>query len=199
MALSPRPGNRDTTEFQDIPLETGARVRGGVPAIKGGKKEAPPAGDRLLLKLELRSDPEALCLVRATVERAAEMLHFPDADTRAIVRSVDEALANVMRHAYGGHPGRPIEVVCNRVQEEDGAKRERDGLEIVLEDQGEAPDLAKFKSRPLDEIRPGGLGLHFIREGMDVVEFHRKKGKNQLRLVKYLSPAEQDPGSQGES
>jgi anti-sigma regulatory factor (Ser/Thr protein kinase) len=71
-------------------------------------------------------------------------------------------------------------------------------LEIVLQDEGAAPNLAKFKSRPLDEIRPGGLGLHFIRESMDVVEFSRKKGKNQLRLVKYLPPTEQQVDSQGE-
>ena len=166
-----------------------------MPVIKGGKKHALPAGNGRLLKLELLSNPEALCLVRATVERAAEVLHFPDTDTRAIVRSVDEALANVIRHAYGGNPGKPIEVVCNKVKLDGGAKGKRAGLEIVLEDRGAAPDPAKFKSRPLNEIRPGGLGLHFIRESMDVVEFRRKKGKNQLRLVKYLSPAEQDPGS----
>jgi len=45
-----------------------------------------------------------------------------------------------------------------------------------------------LKGRSLDEVRPGGLGLHFIRESMDEVEFTRKKGKNLLRMVKYLSP-----------
>jgi serine/threonine-protein kinase RsbW len=35
-------------------------------------------------------------------------------------------------------------------------------------------------------VRPGGLGLHFIRESMDTVEFDHKSGKNQLRLVKML-------------
>lgn len=170
-----------------------------MPAIKSGKKPALRVGDAgLLLKLELRSNPEYLCLVRAAVESAAEVLHFPDTDARAIVRSVDEALANVVRHAYRGRPGLPIEVLCNKLQT-DGAKGKQDGLEIVLQDEGEPPDPKKFKSRPLNEIRPGGLGLHFIRESMDVVEFRRKKGKNQLRLVKYLSPAEQHAGSQGES
>ena len=152
----------------------------------------------LLLKLELQSNPESLCVVRAALESAAEVLHFPDSDARAIVRSVDEALANVVRHAYGGRSGLPIEVFCKKVRR-GGADGKQGGLEIVLEDEGAPPDPKKFKSRPLDEIRPGGLGLHFIRESMDVVEFRRKKGKNQLRLVKYLSPAEQHPGSQGES
>jgi len=160
----------------------------------GGSATSEPG---LLLRLELKSNPEALCLVRATVERAAEALHFPDADARAIVRSVDEALANVIRHAYKGRPGMPIDVMCNKVQRAQAGGK-ANGLEIVLQDQGAASDPTKFKSRALDEIRPGGLGLHFIRESMDVVEFSRKKGKNQLRLVKYLPPAEQQAGSQGE-
>jgi serine/threonine-protein kinase RsbW len=172
-------------------------MRGGR-APKNGCKEhdartGPPG---LLLKLELLSNPEALCLVRATVERAAEVLHFPDVAARAIVRSVDEALANVMRHAYQGKRGQPIEVLCNKVEGAQKGNKEG-GLEILLQDQGVAANPARFKGRKLDEIRPGGLGLHFIRESMDVVEFSRKKGKNQLRLVKYLSPAER-AGSQGE-
>jgi len=64
-----------------------------------------------------------------------------------------------------------------------------------LQDEGAAPDRSKLKARPLDEIRPGGLGLHFIQQSMDVVEFSRKKGKNQLRMVKYLSPASQRAGA----
>ena len=150
------------------------------------------SGSEMLLRLELQSNPEALCLVRATVERAAEVLHFTDTDARAIVRSVDEALANVMRHAYGGRSGLPIEVSCSKLKESAATKS---GLEIVLQDEGEAPDPSKLKGRPLDEIRPGGLGLHFIQQSMDVVEFSRKKGKNQLRMVKYLSPASQQAGA----
>jgi len=150
------------------------------------------SGSEMLLRLELQSNPEALCLVRATVERAAEVLHFTDTDARAIVRSVDEALTNVMRHAYGGRAGLPIEVSCSKLKE---SAAKKSGLEIVLQDEGAAPDRSKLKARPLDEIRPGGLGLHFIQQSMDVVEFSRKKGKNQLRMVKYLSPASQRAGA----
>jgi anti-sigma regulatory factor (Ser/Thr protein kinase) len=151
----------------------------------------------MLLKLELQSNPEALCLVRATVERAAEVMHFQDAEARAIVRSVDEALANVMRHAYGGRPGLPIEMSCNKLPARE-EKSAQGGIEILLADKGLPVKPAALKSRPLDEIRPGGLGLHFIRESMDEVEFSRKKGKNLLRMVKYLSPTPQAASSEGE-
>lgn len=73
------------------------------------------------------------------------------------------------------------------------------GIEIILEDSGNSPDLSKIKGRPLNEIRPGGLGLHFVRQSMDQVEFCRKNGKNQLRLVKYLVPARSVTEPEGES
>ena len=150
-----------------------------------------------LLQLHLESNPEALCLVRATLQRAAEVLQFQEHDTRAIVRSVDEALANVILHAYGGQKGQPIVVSCNRLRK--GEKPEDPvGLEIILADSGEALDPGKLKSRSLQEIRPGGLGLHFIKESMDVVEFSRKEGQNFLRLVKYPTPSKAGKNEKGD-
>jgi serine/threonine-protein kinase RsbW len=142
----------------------------------------------LLMKLELRSDPSMLCVVRAAMEQLTEAFGFSAADCRSVTRAVDEALTNIMRHAYGGQLDRPIEVFCGRVQQRTGAQR-GDGFEVLLSDQGPPVDPTKMRGRPLDEIKPGGLGLHFIRQSMDVVEFKRAKGKNQLRLVKYLQPA----------
>lgn len=164
--------------------------------VKGRAPSEVPGTD-LLVKLQMPSNPEALCLVRATLERATELLHFQEAQSRAIVRSVDEALANVIRHAYQGKSGLPIEVTCRRVRvNKDGAPVT--GLEILMEDSGVALDPAKLKGRALDELRPGGLGLHFMRQSMDEVEFSHSNGKNQLRMVKYISPAAPAPVPEGE-
>lgn len=75
----------------------------------------------------------------------------------------------------------------------DGARKE--AFEIVLEDRGVTVDRAKLCGRALEDVRPGGLGLHFIRESVDEVEFRRRGGKNQLRLVKFLPTAEPRKGS----
>jgi anti-sigma regulatory factor (Ser/Thr protein kinase) len=144
-----------------------------------------PSRSELFLELHLRSNPEALCLVRAALERATEVMHFPEPDCRAIVRSVDEALANVIRHAYKGRTGLPIEITCSRLWNAKDDRTPR-GIEIQLKDSGIAVDPKKLKGRSLEEIRPGGLGIHFMKQSMDVVEFHRKSGKNLLRMVKYL-------------
>lgn len=151
----------------------------------------------LLLRLYLESNPEALCLVRATLQSASEVMHFPESDSRAIVRSVDEALANVVRHAYAGRTGLPIEITCKRLWDQTDTQAPR-GLEIVLEDSGVAADPKKLQGRSLEEIRPGGLGLHFIKASMDIVEFSRKNGKNLLRLVKYLAPSKPEEKLGGE-
>jgi serine/threonine-protein kinase RsbW len=161
------------------------------------KEQGTKQHSQLLLRLQLESNPESLCLVRATVQRAAEIAHFPEPDSRAIVRSVDEALANVIRHAYKGQPGLPIEVTCRRLLRDEKKGRSR-GLEIVLCDSGLAVDPKKLRGRPLEEIRPGGLGLHFIKQSMDVVEFRRKNGRNLLRLVKYVSPSQPGNDPEGE-
>jgi anti-sigma regulatory factor (Ser/Thr protein kinase) len=136
-------------------------------------------------------------LVRATLQRAAEVLHLHEAESRAVVRSVDEALANVIRHAYKNQVGKPIDLTCNRLFSDSGKKAAR-GLEIVLSDSGVPVNPKKLHGRSLDEIRPGGLGLHFIKQSMDVVEFRRKNGKNLLRMVKYLTPSKPEEQIQGD-
>jgi serine/threonine-protein kinase RsbW len=143
----------------------------------------------LLLKVELHSDPGMLCVVRAAMERLTEAFGFSEPDCRSVTRAVDEALTNIMRHSYAGKLDRPIEVLCQRVPKRNGTG---DGFEVVLSDRGPAVDPAKMQGRKLDEIKPGGLGLHFIRQSMDVVEFKRERDVNLLRLIKYLQAEKQD-------
>jgi serine/threonine-protein kinase RsbW len=171
-------------------------VRAPTSQKKQNTKKTRPYAE-VLLRLYLESNPEALCLVRATVQRATEVVRFPEPESRAIVRSVDEALANVIRHAYKEKLGRPIEMVCLRLYG-DRTKTALRGLEIELIDQGIPVNAKKLQGRPLDEIRPGGLGLHFMKQSMDVVEFRRKNGKNLLRMVKYLASSQPEEKSEGE-
>lgn len=141
------------------------------------------------MKLELHSDPQLLCVVRGALERLTEVFGFSPPDRRSVTRAVDEALTNIMRHCYNGRTDQPIELYCTRVPPR-GSER-ADGLEILLCDKGPAVDPSKLRGRRLDEIKPGGLGLHFIRQSMDIVEYRRVGDTNEFRLVKYLKPATQ--------
>ena len=150
-------------------------------------KRVNPLNTDLLLKLEFPSNPELLCAVRGAMERLTERMGFSESECRSVTRAVDEAVTNIIHHAYRGQPNHPIVLTCYRLPKAVGSELAQ-GLEIVLEDQGEPPDPGRLRGRSLDEIKPGGLGLHYIRESMDVVEFSRSGGTNQLRLVRRLRP-----------
>jgi serine/threonine-protein kinase RsbW len=142
----------------------------------------------LVLKLSLLSDPRLLCVVRATMREMATSVGFSEGEVRSMVLAVDEALANVMRHGYLGKSDRPIGIsfYIGPVDTGEGA---RDALEIRIVDQGVPVEPERMRGRALDDIRPGGLGLHFIREIMDSVTFKHIEGRNQLRLIKFLTLA----------
>jgi serine/threonine-protein kinase RsbW len=149
---------------------------------------------RLLLRMELRSNPEVLCVVRSAITRLAELLGFSEPDSHLIILALDEALTNIIRHAYQGQRERPIEVTF-RLLEASGNGVPPQALEIVLLDDGSPADAKRLRPRPLqelpfEELKPGGLGLHFIRKNMDKVEFRRRDGRNLLRLIKALPLAE---------
>jgi anti-sigma regulatory factor (Ser/Thr protein kinase) len=158
------------------------RARKSVPKSRRGA-----ADGGLLLKLQLPSDPSLLCTVRGAVERLTEAFGFSPPDCRAVTRAVDEALTNIIRHAYGGALDRPIELAFrSTMAPQPPGDGPGPGLEIVMSDRGPAVDPEKLCGRALSDVKPGGLGLHFIRQSMDVVEFKRAKGANHLRLVKYV-------------
>jgi anti-sigma regulatory factor (Ser/Thr protein kinase) len=132
--------------------------------------------------VEVPSDPAALFLVRCVVERLTERMGFAREHVGRITLAVDEACTNVIRHAYRQRPGQRI-VVRLEVSE--------DRLEIRIRDFGTPADPREMAPRDLGEIRPGGLGTHFIRCAMDEVHYESPAGGGGLlRLVKYREPRE---------
>jgi anti-sigma regulatory factor (Ser/Thr protein kinase) len=136
----------------------------------------------------LPSNPEILCVVRSAVMRLTEEMGFPAEECRGLTRAVDEALANIICHAYGRKPGQPIELLCRRLNDQTNGQQ-REGLEIVLLDRGAPADSKKLCGRPLDDVRPGGLGIHFIQNAVDIMQYTSHGKQNRLRLVKYLPVA----------
>jgi serine/threonine-protein kinase RsbW len=162
------------------------------PVWRGNVKEpGEDSGRGLLLRLEFHSDPGLLCAVRGAVERLTESFGFSEPECRAITRAVDEALTNIIRHSYKSRPDQPIEMFLRSVQEQANAKASK-GIEILLCDQGPSIEKADLCMRALEEVKPGGLGLHFIQQSMDIVEYKRANGTNRLRLVKYVRAPKQE-------
>jgi serine/threonine-protein kinase RsbW len=125
------------------------------------------------------SHPKYLSLVRAVTVMMGIQNKIEDTVIDHMEHAVDEACSNVIKHAYAGDPNKQI-VVTLRISPE--------AFEVIIEDSGRKADVASIRGRGLDDIRPGGLGVHLIKRACDVVEFDEKKKRgNRLRLVKYLT------------
>jgi anti-sigma regulatory factor (Ser/Thr protein kinase) len=132
------------------------------------------------LKFVVPSDPRVLAVIRAAVGELGSIYGLPGEECRGIALAVDEALANIIRHAYCGAADREIELNC---------EGRSDRLEFTLLDQGEPPDPARLRAHALDDVALGGRGTHIMREVMDEVRYERVPRGNQVRLSKRLAPA----------
>ena len=57
-------------------------------------------------------------------------------------------------------------------------------VRFVLRDYGRSCDPAKIKSRELEDIRPGGLGVHIIKQAFDSVIYTPQPRGTRLVLEK---------------
>lgn len=110
----------------------------------------------------------------------ARELGYDDDTVDRIVLAVDEACANAIRHAYHGDQERALLL---RLGCDDGS------LSIEVSDEG-CPAPRERLGRKIEEspaeagnIKPGGLGIPFMREVFDSVEFEAGEAQgNRVRL-----------------
>jgi anti-sigma regulatory factor (Ser/Thr protein kinase) len=128
--------------------------------------------------LEFSSQSENLASVRGFVREFLEGEGIPVGEGELLVLGVDEACSNIIRHAYRDAPGQPISLLCERL----GLT-----LRFRLRDFGAPADLSRFKRRALDEVEPGGLGLHLMERVFDEVLYQPQPLGTELVLVKRLT------------
>lgn len=125
------------------------------------------------------SETGFLGLVREVAQRMAEGAGFDAEASRQIALAADEAVSNVLEHAYRGEVGHELEVAFAG-----------EGADFVVEvsdtgvgvDPRHVPkvDLARYAN----ERRTGGLGLHLMGKIMDSVTFSRVGGRNVCSMSK---------------
>ena len=135
--------------------------------------------------------------VREFMARQVKASALPERDGNKVVLAVDEAIANIVKHAYSQNE-------TGRVEIEVGF--DPDKFEVTIRDDGQAFDPGAIKAPDMAEhVRMGrktGLGIFLMRQIMDEVKYSFKEGeKNKLHLIKYIRPAAgQDPrGAKGEA
>lgn len=137
------------------------------------------SGARFRAQWRLPSDPIFLPVVRGAMEKLCAALAWNESEARAITLALEEAITNVIRHAYHNRPYEVVEVVC---------EEKESVLEFLLTDTGDAPDPAKICARAKESQTPGGMGTHIIRDVMDTVDYRRLGTTNQLVMTKRLKP-----------
>lgn len=135
---------------------------------------------RRLLKLRFPSDPAILRKVRDHVRMAAAKGGCGAQVADQVVIAVNEACMNIMQHAYKGEgSGAIILEIFNNGSE----------LEFHLRDFANPVDLTSIGPRSLAELKPGGLGTHFIQQIMDEYAYGHLHGKsgNFLHMKKRIA------------
>ena len=137
--------------------------------------------------VQLVSQPRYLAPTRRLIHEFCRQFGFDDRGAGQVALAVDEALCNVIRHGYGQKPDGPIWI---KLWPYASPERQNAGVRIVIEDEAKQIDPTQIKGRPLDEIRPGGLGVHIIREVMDESVFEQREGAGmRLTMVRRLPEA----------
>ena len=154
------------------------------------------------IRLQIESNTLFLSGVRELVYHVASRIGFSDEHCGQMALATDEAICNVIRHGYGRVADRPIWISLRCIggvaTPETHGTYPTTGLEITIEDEARQVDLTQIKSRDLDEIRPGGLGVHIIQQVMDEARYEHRAdlgGRGmRLTMVKLRVAAAEEAG-----
>jgi anti-sigma regulatory factor (Ser/Thr protein kinase) len=110
------------------------------------------------LSLHSSSDPAELAPVRRAVEAFCAACGLSEQAVAETGLCVNEAMANITRHAYQGAADKPIVL---------DARYEADELKLTLRDWGCGRDPSKLPPK-VDPLTPGGLGMVCLKTLMNV-------------------------------
>ena len=128
-------------------------------------------------EIEFASHAGNLSLVRRFVRQFLLGEGCGESLIELMVLGSDEACTNIIRYAYGNAEDQWIRL---SLQRSEGRVRCR------LRDYGCRIDTCKLNGRALEVVRPGGLGLHLIRQAFDEAYYLRKPKGTELVMIKTL-------------
>ena len=131
--------------------------------------------------LSLPGDVQRVSDLSGFVDRVCEAAKLNDDLSMQINLAIEEAVVNIMNYAYP----KGVKGIVNV----DASISEK-GLRFVISDSG-IPFDPTTKAEvdvtlPAEERGIGGLGIHLIRQIMDIVNYERIEGRNVLTLIKRI-------------
>jgi len=131
-----------------------------------------------MTRIVLSSEPRLLHILRAAVKWLVQEAGFSQDNAEYVALALDEAASNIIQHTYAGRYDErmALEIRCLPGR-----------MEFLLDDWGPKVCVDQIRPRPLDELRPGGLGTFFIYTFMDECSYDPDfESGNRLKLVKFL-------------
>ena len=106
-----------------------------------------------------------------------------DEEVYAVQLAVDEATTNIIEHGYGQECPSRIDVTCEPTA---------DGIKVIIYDDAAPFDPTSIPDPEinvsLEDIKPRGLGIYFMRKMMDEVHYESSPDKgNTLTMIKHHS------------
>ena len=138
------------------------------------------------LLVKTTSNTAELAPVRRQIEAFCKSIGFDDRAVGEIGLCVNEAMANVIRHAYREKDGEPIEITATVAE---------GTFSVALRDWGVGLQPGPLPNEKVDPMHPGGLGLICLGRMMDKVTF---TPQNPGMLLEMFRKHETKPEPQGE-
>ena len=158
----------------------GVREQPGAATAAAAAAAAPATGAGAgtgRLVLNVTSDPANLAPARRACEAFCREIGLDDAACADVGLCVNEAMANVTRHAYGGATDRPVSVSAEATA--------GPGVRITIRDWGSGVNPLATAPKCRDPLQPGGLGLICLRQLLDEVRFDPQPDGMLLTMGKW--------------
>jgi len=138
---------------------------------------------KVLSKTIYQSTCDVLKDIREHVSEICDQQKANYETTEKIILAVNEACMNIIQHGYDNEENHEFTITIYLTENNEARE-----LIIQLIDQAKKVDPLKIRSRNLDDIKPGGIGVHMIHKLMDNVKYLDHQGSigNILELRKTL-------------
>jgi serine/threonine-protein kinase RsbW len=134
------------------------------------------------LHLSLDSSLEGLTVAVTQLDQFAARHELTEELCSQLQLVLEELVTNIINHGYAGQPGNRIDLEIALAADE-----------VVLRVEDFAPAFnplllpAPKLDLPLEQRKPGGLGIHLVKQMMDRIAYERVGNKNCLTVGKKIT------------
>ena len=136
-------------------------------------------------KIDFNTSPAWSRAIRLLIGAACQQCGFTSRDAGQVAMAVDEALSNIFRHGYQGSTEGRVRLSYKTTLGPEPS------IAIELEDDAIQVDTELIRSRDLDDVKPGGLGVHLIQTVMDTATWERRAEGGMLLSMNKCSKERQ--------